>query len=158
MRLVAILLVVSLNLGLSGCGIHLQGTLLADKLPFKAVAITPNDPFNPVYKQLRYSLKAKNIKVCDPSACCTMPCLTLLNHIFIEQPFVYGPDGDVRREKIIFELEYQYNNNKIKKITTRRFWQLNLNQNLANVAEKEMIQKEMISDAVQQLLIQLTAQ
>jgi outer membrane lipopolysaccharide assembly protein LptE/RlpB len=142
---------------LSGCGFHLQGTLLADKLPFRTVTITPDDPFDPVYKQLRYQLEANRVCVktqCSP-CCTTQPCIRLVSSVFTEIPFVYGPDGDVRREKIIFELQYEYNY-KIRTITTRRFWQLNLNHNLANIAEKEMIKREMIVDAVEQLLVQLT--
>lgn len=154
-----------LSLGLGGCGFKLRGTYLPATLPFKTITIAPDDPFDPVYKQLKHSLQAKKIHVrSQPVLCPNTPGILILNHTFTEQPFVYGSDGEIRREKIIFDMKYQYDyydNNQLKTridtITTRRFWQINLNQNLANLAEKEMIKKEMMRDAVQQLLVQLTA-
>lgn len=165
MRLKSLVLLIILSIGLGGCGFKLRGTYLPATLPFKAITIAPNDPFDPVYKQLKRSLQAKKVKVASkPLLCPNTPGIVILRHLFTEQPFVYGPDGEIQREKIFFEMEYEYHyyaNNELRRrtgiISTRRFWQINLNQNLANVAEKEMIKKEMILDAVQQLLVQLTA-
>lgn len=161
MRLIFILMMAFITLLSSGCGWHLRGTLFPYELPFKTVIIAPDDPFDPVYKQLRHSLQAKKIKVISRStSCCDsgsdIPCIIVLEHHFTEQPFVYGSDGEIRREKIFFEMQYRYKN-ITRKIVTRRFWQVNMNHNLANMAEKEIIKNEMILDAVQQLLVQLDA-
>lgn len=161
MRLIFILIITLTTLLSGGCGWHLRGTLFSAELPFKTVIIAPDDPFDPVYKQLRHSLQAKKIKVISktapcPDLCSDIPCIIILEHHFTEQPFVYGSDGEIRREKLFFEMHYQYKN-ITRKIVTRRFWQININHNLANMAEKEIIKKEMILDAVQQLLVQLNA-
>lgn len=170
LKLISFTSIIILILNLSGCGFHLRGTQNY-VLPFDTVMIAPDDPFDPVYKQLRHSLQAKKIKViskniesmANANYCTNIPKIIILNHTLTERPFAYGPDGEIRRETLTLEMEYQYeyyihNHKKIKihTITARRFRQLNLNQNLADMAEKVIIEKEMILDVVQQLLVQLT--
>lgn len=155
--------IIVLVLNLSGCGFHLRGSQIPYDLPFKTVIISPDDPFDPIYKQLRYRLQAKKIKViADTTHCGNLSRIIILNHNFTERPFAYGPDGEIRREKLTLEMEYQYeyylnNQKKIRthNIIARRFRQLNLNQNLADLAEKVIIEKEMILDVVEQLLVEL---
>lgn len=153
MRLIALALIVISFMG--GCGVHLRGTSPPHVLPFKCVVITPDDPFDPVYRQLRHSLKSQKIQVisqCKP--CSEGACINIVKHHFTEQPFVYAPDGEIRREKLFFELKYSYNNT-CRTIVVQRFWQININQNLGSIAEKETIKREMIADAISQLLVQL---
>lgn len=147
---------------LSGCGFHLRGSQTPYTYPFQTVTICPDDYFDPIYKELRYNLEAKKIKVLSKD-CPNTPRIIILNHKFIERPFAYGADGEIRCETLTLEMEYEYeyysNNQKKTRrhtIIVRRFRQLNIKQNLADMAEKAIIEDEMIVDVVQQLLVQLT--
>jgi len=171
LKIILLINISILTLFLFGCGFHLRGSQTPYQLPFDTVIVAPDDPFDPIYKQLRISLETKKITVipsnninynninCNPlnSAINTpihtcvhtpihTPKIIILDYDLIERPFAYGPDGEIRRETLTLNMRYRYeyyvnNERQIKthKIIVRRFRQLNLNQNLGDMAEKIII-------------------
>jgi outer membrane lipopolysaccharide assembly protein LptE/RlpB len=72
---------------------------------------------------------------------------------------VYGPDGELRRERIRMAVQFSFSTNttKVFELFTERDRQLNSKQHLGDNAEKILIEQEMQADILNQLLRFLAA-
>ncbi len=142
---------------LSSCGFHLRRNPveLGHKFPIIVLQRSGSHTF---YQALQRALTLAKTEVItqtpagDDSG--AIPQLTITSQLLTQQPLVYGPDSELRRERLKMSVTFSFANPTPVEITLHsvRDRQLNSNQYLGDNAEKSMIEQEMQSDIIAQLL------
>lgn len=141
---------------LSACGFHLRSYQESLRHVIPVILLKPSG--TPLfYQRLRYSLLARSIEVIEGTSSTEKhaPQLAILSEELLTFPLVYGPEGDLRRERLKFKVEFSYCDQEETKtftLSTERDRQLIPRQRLGDDAEKVIIEKEMQMDIIQQLL------
>lgn len=147
---------------LSGCGFHLRNHYhrLDDQYPVMVLPATGTDSF---HRALRNALQMTSIRVLDASDSDdkNLPTLTIVSEDLHAQPLVYGSDSELRRERLQLQVVFTFIDGispEAKQIEffTKRERQLNSNQHLGDNAEKILIEQEMQTDIIAQLLLFLS--
>lgn len=141
---------------LSGCGFHLRRNQveLGHKFP---IIVLQRSGSHTLYQALQRALTfaATEVLTQTPEGDDGMvPQLTITSQSLTQQPLVYGPDSELRRERLKMSVTFSFANPTPVEITLHsvRDRQLNSNQYLGDNAEKSMIEQEMQSDIIAQLL------
>lgn len=141
---------------LFGCGFHLRknAVTIGTKYP---VMILPFSGSHTFYQALRRALVAHSITLLkDPSteAIAYYPTLQVISEKQTIQPIIYGPEDELRRERLFLTITFSFGYISPKEIvfTTVRDHQLYSSQHLGDNAEKSLLQTEMQADIIQQLL------
>lgn len=157
-------------LSLSGCGFTPRGlpVLPQYEASIEALELKPYSPYDPLYQTLVQTLNNANITVLTPSENDEglLPVLKYSKMNLEQYTLVYGPKGQIRRERLTATLHYELllANREMespKELTSRslitiRDRQLNQNQDLADEYEKKLLEKEMRQELVSQLVRQLS--
>ncbi|MBS0289231.1 MAG: hypothetical protein JSS07_04230 [Proteobacteria bacterium] len=138
---------------LSGCGFHLRNTAdLSMKYP---TIILPPSGSNSLHQGLHRALVASDVFVVEQApAGLISPLLRVTGQNISALPLVYGPDGELRRERLKMSVAFSFESSKTQQfeLYTERDRQLNPNQHLGDNAEKVVIEREMQADIISQLL------
>lgn len=158
-KIISFLLITSLILGTTGCGFHLrkQRVNLQNTLPY---AYLERDNMRMVfYQKLVRSLQAANVKILDESEKLSIPNIYLADHQMGQQPLVYGPDGELRRERVSVSYDFGINNfyaeDKHIVLSAKRERQLSSSQKLGDNSELNLILSDLEDQIIEQLLLQL---
>ncbi len=160
MKIIESFIVITLLLGLNGCGFHLRNPHpnALDKLELHFTAKCPK-----FENQVRSYLKSYNIDVYDyhtqdddNTQYNHMPLLKVDCPKSSAQPLVYDGEGQLRRERLKLKLTATLNHHKEIVLETTRERQLNSNQSLGDSTEKVMIIREMQDALIYQLLNQIS--
>ena len=137
---------------LASCGFHLRNhqSRLNTQYPVIVLPLTSSHTF---HQALRRSLLTSSIRVVDISNNPQVPQLRVVSELLTAQPLVYGPDSELRRERLKMTVGFTFGTNepKVFELSTERDRQLNSRQHLADNAEKVLIEQEMQSDIIHQL-------
>lgn len=140
---------------LTGCGFHLRknAEIISTKYP---VIVLPFSGSHTFYQALRRTLLRHSVDVLD-EAPVGGPCYPVLNITAEErtvQPIIYGPDSELRRERLFLTMTFSFGYTHPSQIifTTVRDHQLYSSQHLGDNAEKSLLETEMQADIIQQLL------
>lgn len=152
------ILTMGLSLFISGCGFHLRTNQveLGDKFPVIVLQRTGTHTFHQALQ--RALTLASSTVIVDPCDTDTdVPRLTIIAMQTTQQPLVYGPDSELRRERLRMSVKFSFSNPTPMEIDlySVRDRQLNSNQYLGDNAEKSMIEQEMQADIISQLLLYL---
>lgn len=139
---------------LSGCGFHLRHSYadLSTKYP---TIILPPSGSNSLHQGLYRALVSSSILVLEEAPeGHIFPRLIIDGQNITAQPLVYGPDGELRRERLKMSVTFSFISTHTQQfeLTTERDRQLNPNQHLGDNAEKVVIEQEMQTDLISQLL------
>lgn len=159
-----LLLVFILSLGLfsSGCGFHLRGQYCIAP-EFQVLRIMPIGVFDHLQRTLRQQLKLAKIRVTDaPPEVEKASILTILSQGFTERTTAYGPDVQVNRATLVFNMTYQITDENgrmlipLSVIEVERELAINPNQVLGTDFERKRVRNELYIDATTQLIRQLS--
>lgn len=141
---------------LSGCGFHLRKNQveLGHKFP---IIVLQRSGSHTLYQALQrtLTLAATEVLTQTPEGDNGMlPQLSITSQVLTQQPLVYGPDSELRRERLKMSVTFSFANPTPTEIALHsvRDRQLNSNQYLGDNAEKSMIEHEMQADIIAQLL------
>lgn len=146
-----------LSILLGGCGFHLRNhqVELGHKFP---VVVLQRSGSHTLYQALQRALTQASTEVIFDTAAgddeTDAPRLFIVAMQTTQQPLVYGPDSELRRERLKMAVTFSFANPTPTEITlySVRDRQLNSNQYLGDNAEKSMIEQEMQADIIAQLL------
>lgn len=150
-----------LTLALSGCcGFKLRGSLDVPEY-LRTVYITPYEPCEPFQNALRARLHENKVHVLSqPNANVTI--LEISKVTSNDQTLAYGSSGEVQRYKLSLTVSYTLivrdnNNFRIQRSITRTR-ELNRTNNLllSNEGEAQIVKQELLNEAVNELLRQIT--
>lgn len=141
---------------LTGCGFHLRKNMLPldEKYP---VIILPFSGSHTFHQALRRTLIAHSVDLLKTSSVDAMDCyptLKIVSEARSIQPIVYGPDSELRRERLFLTVTFSFGYSTFEEIvfSTVRDHQLYSTQHLGDNAEKSLLETEMQNDIIQQLL------
>lgn len=151
-RLVLFTLSILLILGLSGCGFHLRKNAISLNTQYPVIVL-PFKGSHTFHQALRRTLIAHSIQVLSDSSL-PAPELKVISQSLTIQPIVYGPDNELRRERLFMTVTFSFGCASPKEFTlsTVRDHQLYSSQHLGDNAEKSLMEKEMQADIIEQLL------
>lgn len=141
---------------LSGCGFHLRKNAIAinEKYP---VMVLPFSGSHTFYQALRRTLLGHSVtllkEIPEENIGC-YPILTIVSEKQTIQPIIYGPDSELRRERLFLTIIFSFGYLSPKNIafTAVRDHQLYSSQHLGDNAEKSLLETEMQTDIIQQFL------
>lgn len=154
-------IIIMLALSLSACcGFKLRGSLDVPEY-LRTVYITPYEPCEPFQSALRTRLRENKVHIlAQPSANVTV--LEISKVTSSEQTLAYGSSGEVQRYKLSLTVSYTLivrdkNNLRIQRSITRTR-ELNRTNNLllSNEGEAQIVKQELLNEAVNELLRQIT--
>ena len=141
---------------LSACGFHLRQSHIHLGAKYPTV-ILPYSSTHTFHQSLHRALVAASIHVLEePPPDTSYPKLIVRSQHLAQQPLVYGPDSELRRERLRMTVAFSFDADQFE-IFTERDRQLNSNQTLGDNAEKVLIEQEMQADIIDQLLRYLEA-
>lgn len=144
---------------LLGCGFHLRGTHALDQtqLPFDILTIEPYAPEDRLQQDLALRLESYAVKIVKESTPWTLQWEPLLLET---SPIAFGQNGELVREKLRLTLRYRLKHtNQVvaqKMLWTERQHHLNVGSQLATQEERSAILKEMQTDLIAQIVLQLS--
>jgi outer membrane lipopolysaccharide assembly protein LptE/RlpB len=140
----------------SGCGFHLRKNSfeIGNKFP---IIVLQRSGSHTIYQALHRALTLSSTEVLTESSISVdadLPRLSIVSMETTQQPLVYGPDSELRRERLRMAVSFSFANPTPTQINlySVRDRQLNSNQYLGDNAEKSMIEQEMQADIIAQLL------
>lgn len=138
---------------LSGCGFHLRKNALHLNVKYPTIAL-PFTGSNTFHQALRRSLLAHSVRILEDCMDPNVPKLIITSQLLTEQPIVYGPDSELRRERLLMNMTFSfgYTSPKTFVLSTVRDHQLYSSQHLGDNAEKSLMETEMQADIIEQLL------
>jgi outer membrane lipopolysaccharide assembly protein LptE/RlpB len=144
---------------LAGCGFHLRHsqTNLGTKYP---MIVLPPSGSNTLHQALYRALLASSVNVLEEAPPDQGgPQLRVISQQITQQPLVYGPDAELRRERLKMAVLFSFGDNATQQfeLSTERDRQLNSKQHLGDNAEKVVIEQEMQADIISQLLRYLSS-
>jgi outer membrane lipopolysaccharide assembly protein LptE/RlpB len=138
---------------LAGCGFHLRNhqSRISTRYP---TIILPQTGSHTFHQALRRALQTASIRVVEDPTKITAPQLMVSAENITAQPLVYGPDSELRRERLKMNVSFTFGADTLKSFDffTERDRQLNSKQHLGDNAEKILIEQEMQADIINQLL------
>jgi len=149
----------TLSIIITGCGFHLRGAFALPKY-LQTIYITPDDPYESFQKTLRHTLQQNNVQiVSSPSKEAVV--LELTTPDFSESVLAFDPYGQPQRFKLIINFQYQvsYNHKILRPFTSiqsSRDITLPANQVLSNENERRINKEDLLQDAINKLLQQLS--
>lgn len=150
--------IILFSLFLSACGFHPRHMYahISDQYP---VIILPPSGSITFYQTLNRALMAQDIEVLDEQPIGeTNPVLTITGEQLTTFPLVYGPDSELRRERLTFTVSFSFGlPPRNFTLMTQRDRQLSSTQLLGDNDEKILIEQEMQAEIVDQLLRYLDA-
>lgn len=154
MKKIGYLIALTLLLSLCACGFHLRKheIHLGAKYPTVILPYTGSHTF---HQALRHALITSSIHVIEQATNNTMvPQLTVVSQELTQQPLVYGPDSELRRERLKMRVVFSFGEVAPKQfeLSAIRERQLMSSQHLGDNAEKVLIEQEMQADIIHQLL------
>ncbi len=160
---IGILLSTFISTLMAGCGFHLRGTHNPKKIQVKELVLLPYEPYSSFYQLARENLKRAGIDVQIPQSNTNIDCptLKLTKSEMNQHILVYSLQGQTRRERLQLNLKYDLNLPGVGKqfnqhMMSNRDRQLNPNQDLADQYEKNLLEKEMQQELIEQLIQQLS--
>ena len=144
----------------AGCGFQLRGNYTFPTA-LQQLYISPADPFAPLQKDIRRSLRRSGIAVLEqPQE--HVAILTLTEPTFNEQVLATAANISTQRVLLTISFQYQVNlNNKILRPMTNiqlsREFSRAPNAPLSGGNERRLVQKELLQEGVNQLMHQLAA-
>jgi outer membrane lipopolysaccharide assembly protein LptE/RlpB len=138
---------------LSGCGFHLRKNAVHLNSQYPTIVL-PFSGSHTFHLALRRALLAHSIRVVPQATCPDLPKLMIVSQLFSEQPIVYGPDNELRRERLLMTITFSFGYLSPKQfvLSTVRDHQLYSSQHLGDNAEKSLMETEMQADIIEQLL------
>ena len=139
---------------LSGCGFHLRMHQKQLNHQYPQIQL-PLSGSHTLHQAIRRALAASSVHVVESTiAKSSLPPLVVLAEDITTQPLVYGPDNELRRERLRMIVKFSFGKNtpKVFELATERDRMLNSNQHLGDNAEKVLIEQEMQMDIIRQLL------
>lgn len=153
----AILLLASINV--AGCfGFKMRGDL---NIPpyLRTVYIAPNEPYEPLQREIRKQLLAHNVKILNSPAN-NVTKLSLSKPISTEEVLAVGSSGEVQRYKLSISAGYTLSgSNKLylqQSITRTRELNRSNNMLLSNEGEAQIVKRELLQETVNEILRQIT--
>lgn len=155
-----ILLIICVNLA-GCCGFKMRGKL--DVPPYlRTVCVTPYEPYEPLQRAVREQLIANKVKiVANPTG--NIAVLQLSKPTTSEQVLAVGSSGEVQRYQLSLSVSYTLtrkdanNTNLQRSITRTRELNRSNNMLLSNEGESQIVQRELLNEAVYEILRQITA-
>ncbi len=154
---IALTILVIISLTLWGCGFHLRHSQAQLWMKYPQIYLPPTGS-NTLHQGLHRALMASSIHVTEeaPPKNMTVPTLKVLSQNISNLPLVYGPDSELRRERlkmsVFFYFQDNLNRSERVELYTVRDRQINPNQHLGDNAEKIVIENEMQADIISQLV------
>src|SRR5579871_6692981 len=150
MQLKTLLCFILILLTLSACGFHLRQSQshLGIKYP---IVILPPSGSNTLHQALYRALVAATIHVVEQATPDdTSPKLLITAQQISQLPLVYGPDGELRRERLKMAISFSFGSQTMKafELSAERERQLNSKQHLGDNDEKILIEQEMQADII----------
>lgn len=140
---------------LFGCGFHLRHSQSHLSIKYPEMILTPSGS-NTMYQAIYRALLASSVSVHEHAEIEeALPRLIILSQQLTQQPLVYGPDAELRRERLRMSVVFSFDDRTKKQefeLATERDRQLNSKQHLGDNAEKIIIEQEMQADIVSQLI------
>lgn len=153
-----LLLISTLLAGCSSEGFKLRGAL--DIPPhLQTVYITPNEPYEPLQKAIRTKLAAHKVKILN----CPQENVTTLildKPVSTEEVLAVGSSGEVQRYRLSLSTAFALQNKNVhlqRSITRTRELNRSNNMLLSNEGEAQIVKKELLNEAVAEILRQITA-
>lgn len=139
---------------LAGCGFHLRHSQSHIGMKYPTIIFIPSGS-NSIYQGVYQALISSNVNVLESAPKDSdAPTLFIAAQNITQLPLVYGPDAELRRERLKMSVVFSFGN-KIPdrfELATERDRQLNSKQHLGDNAEKVVIEREMQADIISQLL------
>ena len=155
-----LLMLITMMLVLTSCGFHLRNHQKHIRSQYP-ILILPQSGSHTFHQALRRALQTAAVRVVEesPPGATEIPTLTVAAENLTAQPLVYGPDSELRRERLKMRVGFTLSKNKLHtfEFFTERDRQLNSKQHLGDNAEKILIEQEMQADIINQLLRFLAA-
>lgn len=155
--------IVYLTLILVGCnGFKLRGSLVIPEY-LRTVYVYPYDQYEPLQSLLLARLKSYNVKIVT-YASDEVTRLNLSRPVFKQQVLAYGSSGEIQRYNITLTVTYTLSikgeNAQQTNRTITRSRELNRSNNmlLSNEGEEQTVKSELLNEAVNEILRQITAQ
>lgn len=140
----------------AGCGFHLRH-MYANLSKQYPVMVLPASGSITFYQAVYRGLQAQSIKVLQQvHQTETYPILTITNELLTQFPLVYGPDSELRRERLTLTVTFSFQPPPPDQaisftLIAQRDRQLNNKQHLGDNDEKILIEQEMQADIIGQL-------
>jgi outer membrane lipopolysaccharide assembly protein LptE/RlpB len=136
-----------------GCGFHLRHSQAHIGMKYPTIVFTPSGS-NSMYQGVYHALLASDVNVIESQTDNVAPTLFIIAQNITQQPLVYGPDAELRRERLRMSVVFSFGNKTPDRfeLATERDRQLNSKQHLGDNAEKVVIEREMQADIISQLL------
>ncbi|MBS0287084.1 MAG: hypothetical protein JSR17_07300 [Proteobacteria bacterium] len=136
-----------------GCGFHLRHSQAELSKKYPTIVLVPSGS-NTLHQGLSRALIASSVQVSENTENISSPRLAVVSQNLTTQPLVYGPDSELRRERLKMSVVFSFGDKEIQQfeLETERDRQLNPNQHLGDNAEKVVIEREMQADIISQLL------
>lgn len=160
MRKLTLVLLMAVSIS-ACCGFKMRGALdVPDYL--RTVCICPNEPYEPFQSALRKQLKQNDVKiVVQPNP--NVAVLEISKFTSTDQVLAYGSSGEAQRYKLSVNVSYTLiikgkDDLRLERSITRSR-ELNRTNNLllSNEGEAQIVKKELLNEAVNELLRQITA-
>lgn len=139
---------------LYGCGFHLrhQHSQLGAQYPTMALPFSGSQTLHQALYHALKTAKVRVVNTTDPQA--HFPILRITAQTLTQQPLVYGPESELRRERLKMRVSFSFGVQEQHEFTlaTERDRQLISSQHLGDNAEKTIIEQEMQNDIVYQLI------
>ncbi len=149
-------------LTLIGCNeFKLRGSLVIPQY-LRTVYISPCEPYEPLQSVLRARLKSNNVKVVN-YADANVTTLEVSKPTTKQQVLAYGSSGEVQRYNLTLTVTYTLitkgNNAQRISHTIIRSRELNRSNNmlLSNEGEEQIVKRELLNEAVSEILRQITS-
>lgn len=145
---------------LCGCGFKLRGTITIPSY-LQTVYITPNDPYEVFQRELRYRLISNKVRIANQP----MDGITTLEVSkpeVKEEVLAFGATDQAQRYRLIFTIKYKITAKGAdvaqdqRTITRSREITKSNNLLLTNESEEQLVQRELLLEAVTELLRQIT--
>lgn len=149
---VAMFAITIMSCMLVGCGFHLRHSQTHLETKYPTIVLPPSGS-NTLHQALYRALVASSVHVQEKKED-NLPVLLVVSQQLTQQPLVYGPDAELRRERLRMSVVFSFSEKSAEKfeLATERDRQLNSKQHLGDNAEKVIIEQEMQSDIVSQLI------
>jgi LPS-assembly lipoprotein len=150
-----------LSLGLSGCGFHLRGSL--DLPPsFSSVYVQGGNPYGELVTELRRALAGTGTRLVDRPED-AQAVLTLLGEDLNRRVLAVGSTGKAREYGLRLQVQFQATTPQgevlvsPQSIYAVRDYSFDPTQVLGTADQETFLRREMVRDAVQQILLRLRA-
>ena len=143
-----------LSVLITGCGFQLRGQT-THALAIHQLQLSPAQPESATYQSILQYLKNQGLSVnADEQA----PTLSILSQGIKDHVLAYGPQGQVRRERLTYHFTFEVTDTMGEVIVPRttlktdRDRVLNPDQSLADDHERQLLEREMRYDILGQMM------